>query len=428
MYKYHNPMNISIIGTGYVGLVTGVCFAKLGHNVICADTDEEKVTKINNRIPPIFEEGLEELLSKHHDRIKATTDLKEALAHTSITFICVGTPSKDDGDIDLTAVQQVTKDIGNILREKTSWHLIVVKSTVLPGTTETRVKPLLEHHSGKKAGKEFGLAMNPEFLREGVAIQDFLNPDRIVIGTDDDRAELLLRELYQDFHCPIITGSIAAAEMIKYASNAFLATKISFINELGNLCKKLQIDTYEVADGMGLDTRIGRAFLDAGIGWGGSCFPKDIRALLCLARKNNEPFNILKSVVKVNEDQPLKLLDVLLRHVPTLEGKTIGILGLAFKPNTDDIRESSVIPLVKQLLKNGAHIKAYDPQAMPSFKMRYPTIEYCSSAEEVLKADAVIIATKWEEFKNLDFSENIVIDGRRLGEAKNAKIYEGVCW
>ena len=421
-------MNISIIGTGYVGLVTGVCFAKLGHTVICVDTDEEKVNKINNLIPPIFEEYLEELLCTHHDRIRATTDLKEAVDHSSVTFICVGTPSQDDGDIDLTSVQQVTKDIGTILAKKTSWHLIVVKSTVLPGTTGTIIKPLLEQHSGKKAGKDFGLAMNPEFLREGVAIQDFLKPDRIVIGTYDDKAEHILRELYQDFPCPIVTGSLAAAEMIKYASNAFLATKISFINELGNLCKKLQIDTYDVADGMGLDKRIGRSFLDAGIGWGGSCFPKDLHALISLARKNHEPFDILESVVKVNDVQPLKLLDLLLHHFPSLHGKTIGILGLAFKPNTDDIRESSVIPLVAQLLKKGAKVKAYDPQAMPPFKKLYPTITYCSKAEEVLQADAVIIATKWEEFKHLDFSENIVIDGRRLGEATKAKIYEGVCW
>ncbi|HHH80271.1 MAG TPA: UDP-glucose/GDP-mannose dehydrogenase family protein, partial [Thermoplasmatales archaeon] len=273
-------MNISIIGTGYVGLVTGACFAKLGNNVICVDIDEKKIEKINKGLSPIYEEGLEELLVENKNRIHATKDYKYAIQNTDVTFICVGTPSKEDGSIDLKFVKKAAEEIGKQLKNKDKWHLVVMKSTVLPGTTRDVVLPLLEQYSGKKAGKDFGLTMNPEFLREGVAVKDFLEPDRIVIGYYDDKSRKVLKELYKDFSCPILETSLSAAEMIKYASNAFLATKISFINEIGNMCKKLDIDTYEVAEGMGLDKRIGRAFLDSGIGWGGSCFPKDLDALI----------------------------------------------------------------------------------------------------------------------------------------------------
>ena len=270
--------------------------------------------------------------------------------------------------------------------------------------------------------------MNPEFLKEGVAIQDFLRPDRIVIGSYDERSKTTLRELYKGFSCPIVDTSLSAAEMIKYASNTFLATKISFINEIGNLCKKLGIDTYEVAIGMGLDTRIGRPFLDSGIGWGGSCFPKDVDALITWAKEIKEPARIIESANDVNNDQPLRLVKILQKHIPRLKGKTIGILGLSFKPNTDDIRDSRAIPIVKELLRNGTRIKAFDPQAMDNFKILYPTIEYCSSALEVLSADAILITTKWKEFTTLNYEDKIVIDGRNLEQAKNAKIYEGVCW
>jgi len=270
--------------------------------------------------------------------------------------------------------------------------------------------------------------MNPEFLKEGVAIQDFLQPDRIVIGSYDPRSRTTLRELYKNFSCPFVETSLSAAEMIKYASNAFLATKISFINEIGNLCKKLGIDTYEVATGMGLDNRIGRPFLDSGIGWGGSCFPKDVDALITWAKEINEPARIIESVKEVNTDQPLRLVTLLKKYIPALKGKTIGILGLAFKPDTDDIRESRAIPIIKELLKNGAHIKAYDPQAMNNFKALYPTIEYCTKATDVLSADAILITTRWKEFTTLNYQGKIVIDGRRLDQAKNAKTYEGVCW
>jgi UDPglucose 6-dehydrogenase len=421
-------MNISIIGTGYVGLVTGACFAQLGHHVTCVDIDEQKVKQINQGKSPIYEEGLDEILTEYKKNITATTDYESAILNTEMTFICVGTPSKKDGSTDLTYVMEVTTQIGKLLKKKPSYHVVVVKSTVLPGTTQKIVLPLLEKHSGKTGGKDFGLAMNPEFLKEGAAIKDFLEPDRIVIGSYDEKTKTLMRQLYRLFSCPIVDTTLSAAEMIKYASNAFLATKISFINEIGNLCKHLGIDTYDVAAGMGLDKRIGRPFLDSGIGWGGSCFPKDIDALIPWAHEQHEHVRIIESTKKVNEDQPLRLIALLKKHVPVLKGKTIGILGLAFKPQTDDIRDSRAIPIVQELLKEGATIKAYDPQAIPNFKKLFPTLQYCATADEVLLADAILIATKWEQFTTLDYQGKIVIDGRRVDQARKAKVYEGVCW
>jgi len=421
-------MNISIIGTGYVGLVTGACFAKLGHMVTCVDIDPEKVQKINNGVSPIYEEGLDHLLVTYKDKITATTDYKTALMNTDVTFICVGTPSLKNGTIDVSYLKESTKQIASTLKNKNRWHVVIVKSTVLPGTTQNIVFPLLEHYSGKKIGHDIGLAMNPEFLKEGVAIKDFLEPDRIVLGFIDEKSRTTIRELYKNFSCPIVETSVSAAEMIKYASNTFLATKISFINEIGNLCKKIGIDTYDVATGMGLDRRIGRLFLDSGIGWGGSCFPKDVDALIAWAKEIKEHVRIIEGAKAVNTNQPLRLIDILKKHLPSLKGKTIGILGLAFKPDTDDIRDSRAIPIVNELLKNGACVKAYDPKAMDNFKTLFPTIEYCSSAAGVLSADAILITTKWKEFTTLDYRGKIVIDGRRLEQAKNARIYEGVCW
>jgi len=421
---------ITVIGAGYVGLVSGACFAKLGNNVICVDVDEKKVDSINKNIAPIYELDLDDILSSCKNRIYATSDYKGAIESSDITFVCVGTPSLSDGGIDLSYVKQVVEEIGKILKNKNKWHDVVIKSTVLPGTTQNILLPILEKYSEKKAGKDFGLSMNPEFLREGTAVYDFLNPDRIVIGSFDDKSKKNLRELYSNFDCPIIETSLSAAEMIKYASNCFLGTKISFINEIGNFCKGIGVDTYEVADGVGLDKRIGRAFLDSGIGWGGSCFPKDINALISWAMQNGFSSNIIDDVVKVNDIQPLKLVELLKKHITNLKGKTIGILGLAFKPNTDDIRESRAIPIILRLVEEGAQIKVYDPKAMDNFKQQFPniTINYCSSADEVLDSDAVLITTIWDEFKNLDYTGNIVIDGRRLEKAKSAKIYEGVCW
>jgi len=421
-------MNLSIVGTGYVGLVTGACFAKLGHHITCVDIDQDKIRKINNGVSPLYEEGLDNLLLTYKDNITATTEYSPTVQTSDITFLCVGTPSLKNGGIDLSFLKEATKHIALALKNKNHYHLVAVKSTVLPGTTQDVVLPLLEQYSGKKVGKDLGLAMNPEFLKEGVAIKDFLEPDRIVIGSYDEKSKNTLRELYKNFSCPIVETSLAAAEIIKYASNAFLATKISFINEIGNLCKKLNIDTYDVAEGMGLDTRIGRPFLDSGIGWGGSCFPKDIDALIAWAKELNENVRIINSTRDVNTEQPLKLITLLKKHIPKLKGITIGILGLAFKPNTDDIRESRALPIIHELLKEGAKVKAYDPQAMNNFKRLYPQIEYCSKAAEVLSADAILITTKWKEFTTLDYRGKIVIDGRRIDQAKNAHIYEGVCW
>jgi len=421
--------NISIIGTGYVGLVSGACFASLGHNVICVDVDKEKVNKINNGVSPIYEKGLNDLLKKHKTLIKATTSYQKAIKYSDITFICVGTPSLDDGDIDLSYIDKAAESIAAEIKKKTNFHSIIVKSTVAPGTTKHHVIPLLEKKSGKKVGVDFGVGMNPEFLREGVAVNDFLNPDRVVNGAYDNKTKDILKKLYKDFSCPIVETSLTAAEMIKYASNSFLAAKISFINEIGNFCKKLEIDTYEVADGMGLDKRIERSFLNSGIGWGGSCFPKDTKALKAWAEKENIPSYMTKSTIDVNENQPLQLIKLLKKHIPNLKNKTIGVLGLSFKPNTDDIRDSRSIPIVKKLIKEGAKVKTYDPKAISNFKKLFLDIKYCKNPEEVLDSDAVLITTLWDEFKKLDYSGKIVIDGRRLIDAKKtAKIYEGVCW
>ena len=423
-------MRISIVGAGYVGLVTGACFAKLGNDVIILDIDKEKLEKVRKGISPIYEEGLDELLKNYRHRIEVTQDYDYAIQGSEVTFICVGTPSKEDGSIDLSYVKDAARSIGIALREKKEWHLVVVKSTVLPGATTDIVLPIVEKFSGKKAGKDFGIAMNPEFLREGKAVKDFLEPDRIVIGCHDERSKEVLRELYKDFDSPVLETSPSAAEMIKYASNAFLATKISFINEIGNICKRLGIDTYEVADGMGLDKRIGRAFLDSGIGWGGSCFPKDTRALLRWVEEMGDDLKIIRSAVEVNEKQPLRVIDLLEKYVKNLRGIKIGVLGLAFKPGTDDIRESRSIPVVKKLMEEGAEILAYDPQAMDNFRKLFPNLRYCKSAEDVLsECEIILILTNWDEFRNLNYSGKIVIDGRRLIEAKKtAKIYEGVCW
>ncbi|AAL81479.1 UDP-glucose/GDP-mannose dehydrogenase family protein [Pyrococcus furiosus DSM 3638] len=427
-------MRVSVVGSGYVGLVTGIGFVKLGNSVIFVDVDERKIQMINNAQPPIYEEGLEELMQEFRGKYYATNDYRDAILNSDITFIAVGTPSREDGSIDLTYVKEASRAIGKALREKEDYHVVVVKSTVLPGTTEEVVRPILEKYSGKKAIQDFGLAMNPEFLREGTALKDFLNPDRIVIGVQDERTKKVLEELYAPINAPKLIVDIKTAEMIKYASNAFLATKISFANEIGNICKKLGIDSWKVFEGVGLDHRISPYFFRTGIGWGGSCFPKDVRALIRKAEELGEDPIILKAVVEVNERQPLKLIELLKKHVPDLKGKTVGVLGLAFKPNTDDVRETRAYIIVRKLLEKGAHIIAYDPKAMENFKRFYPDvgekIEYANSPEEVLeKSDVILIVTEWNEFEKVDYSGKIVIDGRRIRAAeKTARIYEGVCW
>lgn len=421
-------MKISIIGCGYVGAVTGACFAALGHDIIFVDIDPAKVAAINAGRAPIYEPGLDELLQKHSSKIVATGDLADAVYRTEVTFICVGTPSRQDGSIDLTYVRSAAAGIGRVLKQKQDDHTVIVKSTVLPGTTEGVVLPIIERESGKQAFIEFGLASNPEFLREGSALTDFFRPDRIVIGASEDRSRRLFEELYSPIDCPKMFAAIPVAEMIKYVSNAFLATKISFANEIGNICKRMGIDTAEVFLGVGMDHRINPAFFQSGIGFGGSCFPKDVRALIAKAEEIGVEPKILRDVIEVNEEQPLKLLELLTAHLPDLDRKTIGLLGLAFKPDTDDIRESRAIPIVETLLQKGATVLAYDPMAMGNFRKLYPQINYVSTAADALTADAVLITTEWKEFESLNYSGKTVIDGRRIEKAREASNYDGVCW
>jgi len=420
-------MKISIIGTGYVGLITGVCFAELGNNVICIDINEEKVNKINSGEPTIYERGLEEIFKKNLERIKASLNFNEIL-NTDITFICVSTPENPDGSINLDYIKSASESVGKVLKEK-GYHLVVVKSTVVPETTEKVVIPILEKFSEKNVGEDFGVCMNPEFLKEGSAIKDFMEPDRIVIGEFDKKSGDMLFNLYKDFKCPILRTDLKTAEMIKYASNAFLSMKISFINEMGNICKKLGINIYKVAEGMGYDERIGHKFLRAGPGFGGSCFKKDVNALIKKAESLGYEPKILKSVLEVNERQPLKMIELLKKYLQNLKNKKIGVLGLSFKPETDDIRESPAIKIVKKLLEEEAIVNAYDPKAMNNFKKLFPNINYFSSAQDCIEnSEAVLIVTDWDEFKDLDYSDKIVIDGRYIISKEKAKIYEGICW
>jgi len=427
-------MKISIIGSGYVGAVTATCFADVGHEVICVDIDEKKVQQINAGIPPIYEEGLKELLKKYAGkRLIATTDNEYAVLSTDISFICVGTPSEGDGSINLSIVRAAAESIGSALAKKNGYHVVVVKSTVVPETTEKFVLPILEEKSGKIAGKDFGVAMNPEFLREGKAIYDFMHPDKIVVGSSDSKSGDLVSELYRNFECEITRTNPRTAEMIKYVNNSFLATKISFSNEIGNICKKIGIDTYEVMKAVGKDSRISPLFLNSGAGFGGSCFPKDVRALISKAKDIGYAPLLLESVIAVNEKQPLLMTELLQKKIGNLEGRKIAVLGLAFKNDTDDIRESRAIPVIAELLRLGAKVSAYDPLATENMRRVFPTISYYNSAKEALEgAEACLVVTEWEEFKKLDsdfgvMKNKIVIDGRRIIKAKSID-YEGLCW
>ena len=334
-------MKISVIGAGYVGLVTSVGFALKSHDVITVDVSKDKVDKINDGVSPIYERDFSPVLEEviEDNKLKATLSIDQAIRETDITFICVGTPSTDEGSIDTLAIETVSRDISDILAKKDDYHIICVKSTVVPGTTDSKVLPILEN-SGKKVGNDFGLGMNPEFLREGVALEDFLSPDRIVIGGWDDKTLKELNKVYKSFRAPILKTDLRTAEMIKYASNALLATKISFANEMSRLCEKIGVDVYDVMDGVGLDHRINRSFLNAGCGFGGSCFPKDVKAILDQAEKHGIDSKILKAVLDVNETQPIHTVELLEEKIGNLEGKHIAILGLAFKGGTDDIRET----------------------------------------------------------------------------------------
>jgi UDPglucose 6-dehydrogenase len=427
-------MKISVIGAGYVGLVTAAGFAEKGNDVICMDVDKDKINLINEKKSPIFEKGLEKILEMEVGKnLFTTVNLREAVLNTDVSFICVGTPSDHDGSSDLRYVKKVSEEIGKILRERNSYHVIVVKSSVVPRTTEKVVIPLLEENSKKIAGRDFGVVMNPEFLRESIAVEDFLKPDRIVIGCLDKRSGDVVEKLYKNFDAPILRTNLRTAEMIKYASNVFLATKISFINEIGNICKEMGIDTYEVAKGISLDHRISPYFLNAGLGWGGSCFPKDLKALIHESEKIGYQPELLKSSLEVNKKQPERLLDIARKKIGNFSGKKVAVLGLAFKAETDDTRDSQSIPIIKSLLKEKANIIAYDPKAMQNMKEVFPTeIRYADSTNEALhNADIALILTDWKEFKNLDFSvmkKKVVIDGRNIVQNRGGIDYEGLSW
>ncbi|MEA3343105.1 MAG: UDP-glucose/GDP-mannose dehydrogenase family protein [archaeon] len=426
-------MKISVIGSGYAGLVNAVGFAHLKNHVTCADIDQKKIDLINSGKSPICEEGLEDMLndSLKKGNIKATTNIEEAVTQTDLTFIAVGTPSNKDGSINLKYIEAVSKDIGNILKNKESYHLIIVKSTVVPGTTEDVVGTIIEQASGKKRGQDFGLAMSPEFLREGKAMHDYLNPDRIVIGAHDKKSADILFELNKPLTGNIITTDIKTAEMIKYTSNAFLAAKISFTNEIGNICKKLNIDVYDVMKGVGADFRISQYFLNAGCGFGGSCFPKDVKALIAKSKQLGYTPALLESAITVNKNQPKKMIELAKKHLGELKDKKITLLGLAFKPGTDDIREAPSITIIEDLLKAGAIITVYDPEAEDNIKAVFKDKITCAETLEdaIAASDTIMLLTEWDEFRDETlYKGKLVIDGRKTLDKKTQHNYEGICW
>lgn len=443
-------MNVSIIGTGYVGLVSGACLAEKGHRVICVDVDKDKVQKINNAIPPIYEKGLEELLKKSAGKnLYATADIDKAVFDTDLSIIAVGTPF--DGErIDLSYIKMAAAQIGTALASKNTYHVVVVKSTVVPGTTDGIVLPILEEASGKKAGKDFGVGMNPEFLREGEAVSDFMAPDRIVLGAIDDKSLNRLEKLYDKFKgVDVVRTSTRTAEMIKYASNSLLATMISFSNEIGNLCRTIGgIDVVDVMKGIHLDKRLspilpdgGRiiptftTYLEAGCGFGGSCFPKDVKALISHGKSVESPMPLLDAVIRTNESQPQQIISLLKKHYTNFENLSVAVLGLAFKPGTDDMRESPAIPVVKTLIDNGAKVAAYDPVAKHEALKLFgnEAIRYCDTLSETVdNADAILLITRWDEFLDLPeiikkkIPQPVVIDGRRMLEKSSIEVYEGI--
>ena len=443
-------MKISVMGTGYVGLVSGVCLAAKGHDVICVDIDKEKVANINKAIPPIYEKGLEDLLKKYIGKtLVATDDLHKAVLDTDLSLIAVGTPF-DGEHIDLSYIEEVSRQIGEAIKEKDDYHVVVVKSTVVPGTSDEVVLPILESASGKKAGADFGVGMNPEFLREGEAIDDFMYPDRIVLGGIDKRTHDALREIYSPFpDVDVLETNNKTAEMIKYTSNSLLATMISFSNEIGNLCAALGgIDVTEVMKGVHLDKRLSpilkdgtrvtpsfTTYIEAGCGFGGSCFPKDVKALIAYGKQSGEAMDLLSSVITVNKSQPEKVLDLLRKHHPSFDGLKIGILGLAFKPETDDMRESPAIPIVNELITQGAIIKAYDPVAQHEASMIFDgsKISYCDDLKETIDdVDGVLLLTRWDKFREVPEllskmnKKPVFIDGRRMLDKNTIENYEGI--
>ena len=410
--------DICVIGTGYVGLVTGVCFADLGNRVYCLDINNDRISKLKQNVMPIYEPGLEEIVERNvkAGRLFFTTDYPEALKNAKFAFIAVGTPSGVDGEADLQYVRDAAEKIAEVVD-----HAIIVvnKSTVPVGTGDWVAEIITKKRGGRKL--DFSVVSNPEFLREGSAISDFMNPDRVVLGSLEKAAAEKVATLYASLRAPILITDLRTAEMIKYASNAFLATRISFINEIANICDELGADVREVADGMGLDKRIGRSFLDAGLGWGGSCFPKDVKALAHMAVLHNTHPQLLQAVMDINRNQRLRVVYRLRKVLGnSLSDKVIGILGLSFKPNTDDMREAPAVEIIHLLENEGAKIQAYDPQASENASKELPGINLCDDPYKMAEgADALVLATEWNEFKQLDFEKiyhlmrtPVLVDGR----------------
>ncbi len=424
---------ICVVGTGYVGLVTGVLFADLGNDITCIEIDQRKLTTLRAGKSPIYEPGLEELLRRNLDagRLRFTDDYHEGVPNADFVFITVGTPMNHDGSADLRYVEAAARSIGRSLRKPS---IIIDKSTVPVGTGDW-VTDLIRSEAGDKP---FAVVSNPEFLREGSAVTDFQHPDRIVLGSVNREAAEKVAELHAPLQAPIHITDLRTAEMIKYASNAFLATRISFINEIASICEQLGADVKEVARGMGADKRIGPHFLDAGIGYGGSCFPKDVLALHHMAASSGCHPQLLQAVMDINRDTRTAFITKLEQLLGDFNGKTIGVLGLAFKPNTDDMREAASVDIINRLLERGANIRAYDPVAMEVAETMLPDVLYCATAYDVAKgADALLLVTEWNEFKQLDFDklkrrmrQPILLDGRNVYDAADLEargfIYRGI--
>jgi UDPglucose 6-dehydrogenase len=396
-------MNIAVIGTGYVGLVTGTCFAEFGVNVTCVDVDSEKIARLERGEIPIYEPGLDQLVSKNTQagRLRFTTDIKSAVEQSLVIFLAVGTPPKEDGSADLSFIEAAARDVARYMN---GYKVVVTKSTVPVGTGE-RLRRLIREHQQKF---DFGIVSNPEFLREGAAIDDFMRPNRVVIGSRDEPAIAIMRDLYRPLYLietPVVITSLEAAELTKYAANAFLATKISFINEVANLCDRIGCDVHDVARAIGMDNRIGRYFLHPGPGYGGSCFPKDTTALLSVAGEYDAECLIVEAVVEVNRKQRSKMIDKVEKLLGEVKGKQIAVLGLSFKPETDDMREAPSVDIIRALVEKGARVRAYDPVAAEQARKVLPEIEYAEDEYAAASgADALVFMTEWNQFRALDMS------------------------
>src|SRR3989344_9636090 len=416
---HFRSINICVIGTGYVGLVTGVCLAKIGHSVICVDNNKDKIKKLKKGISPIYEPGLSSLIKEgiKKGRLSFSEDINYAVKNSDVVFVCVNTPTQKNGKTDLRYIKAVSREIAKAMN---GYKVIVSKSTIAVGTSQ-KIKEIMKRHHHPKL--KFDIVFNPEFLREGSAVDDFLHPDRIVIGAESEKAKRIMEQIYGSVKTPIIFTGIEASEIIKHASNAFLATKISFINTVSNICEKNGGEIEEVALAMGLDKRIGKDFLKAGIGFGGSCFPKDVAAFIRVAKDSGYDFKLLKEVQRINFNQREQFVKKVQSLIPNLKNKKIAVLGLSFKPNTDDMREAPSIDIIKMLLVKKAVIKAYDPVAMEKAKDIFKNkITYGSNMYEVMKgANAVLILTEWADFLKIDFKKAkkllrspFIIDGRNM--------------